>query len=347
MSFSATPKGLEPGPDDQAPVLPPDYLIERPRRLRQNAAIRRMVRETDVTRDDMILPLFVVEGSGVREEVSSMPGVYRESVDRIVETCREAEQLGLPGVILFGVPEKKDPEGRSAWSADGIVQRALEKVERAAPSLLRVADLCFCEYTDHGHCGVLDDRHDVDNDATLENLELQAISLSDAGAQVVAPSGMMDGMVAAIRTALDEARHDHVAILSYAVKYASAFYGPFRDAAGSTPSFGDRSTYQMDPANVREGLREAALDVDQGADMLMVKPAMPYLDVVRRVKDKFDLPLCAYQVSGEYAMIQAAARNGWLNHERAMRESLLCIKRAGADFILTYYAREMARLLKA
>jgi porphobilinogen synthase len=211
----------------------------------------------------------------------------------------------------------------------------------------RPEGLALGEYTDHGHCGVLDDQNDVDNDATLENLELQAISLADAGAQVVAPSGMMDGMVAAIRTALDEARHDHVAILSYAVKYASAFYGPFRDAAGSAPAFGDRSTYQMDPANAREALKEAALDVDQGADLLMVKPALPYLDVLRRVRDKFDVPVCAYQVSGEYAMIQAAAANGWIERERAMRESLVCIKRAGADFVLTYFAREMAKLLRA
>ncbi len=346
MSFSAA-KGMGPGPDEGHPILPPEYLIERPRRLRRTPALRRLVRETQVVRDDLILPLFIVEGSNVRQEVTSMPGVFRESIDKIVETCREAEQLGIPGVILFGVPDKKDPEGRGAWSTDGIVQRALEKIERAAPGLVRIADLCFCEYTDHGHCGVLDDQNDVDNDATLENLELQALSLADSGAQVVAPSGMLDGLVASVRAALDEARHDQVSILSYAVKYQSAFYGPFRDAANSAPQFGDRATYQMDPGNVREALKEAALDVDQGADMLMVKPAMPYLDVLRRVKDKVDVPVCAYQVSGEYSMIVGAARNGWIDGERAMRESLTCIKRAGADFILTYYAREMARLLKA
>ena len=346
MSFSAA-KGMGPAPDEGAPVLPPEYLIDRPRRLRRTPALRRLVRETAFSRDDLILPLFVVEGSRVRQEVGSMPGVFRESIDKLVETCREAEQLGIPGVILFGVPDEKDAEGRAAWATDGIVQRALEKIELAAPGLVRIADLCFCEYTDHGHCGVLDDQQDVDNDATLENLELQAISLSDAGAQIVAPSGMMDGMVASIRAALDEARHDQVSILSYAVKYQSAFYGPFRDAASSAPAFGDRATYQMDPGNVREALKEAALDVDQGADMLMVKPAMPYLDVLRRVKDKVDVPVCAYQVSGEYAMIQAAAKNGWIDKERAMRESLTCIKRAGADFVLTYFAREMARLLKA
>lgn len=346
MSFSAA-KGMGPGPDEGHPILPPEYLIERPRRLRRTPALRRLVRETQVVRDDLILPLFIVEGSNVRQEVKSMPGVFRESIDKIMETCREAEQLGIPGVILFGVPDKKDPEGRGAWSTDGLVQRALEKIERAAPGIVRIADLCFCEYTDHGHCGVLDDQNDVDNDATLENLELQALSLADSGAQIVAPSGMMDGMVASVRAALDEARHDQVSILSYAVKYQSAFYGPFRDAADSAPQFGDRATYQMDPGNVREALKEAALDVDQGADMLMVKPAMPYLDVLRRVKDKVDVPVCAYQVSGEYSMIVGAARNGWIDGERAMRESLTCIKRAGADFILTYYAREMARLLKA
>ncbi len=346
MSFSAA-KGMGPTPDEGAPILPPEYLIERPRRLRRTPALRRLVRETTVTRDDLILPLFVVEGSNVRQEVTSMPGVFRESIDKIVETCREAEQLGIPGVILFGVPDKKDPEGRAAWSTDGIVQRALEKIERAAPNIVRIADLCFCEYTDHGHCGVLDDQNDVDNDATLENLELQALSLADSGAQIVAPSGMMDGMVASIRAALDEARHDQVSILSYAVKYQSAFYGPFRDAADSAPQFGDRATYQMDPGNVREAIKEAMLDIDQGADMLMVKPAMPYLDVLRRVKDKVDVPVCAYQVSGEYSMMVGAARNGWIDGERAMRESLTCIKRAGADFILTYYAREMARLLRA
>jgi porphobilinogen synthase len=333
-------------PDDQHDDLPPfqpSPLIARPRRLRRVEALRRMVRETELSRADLVLPLFVVEGSGVRQEVSSMPGVFRESIDMLAESCMQAEQLGIPAVILFGVPDEKDGEGSASWSSDGIVQRALERIARTSPGLLRIADVC----TDHGHCGPLDPHGHVDNDATLDNLELQAVSLADAGAQVLAPSGMMDGMVAAIRAGLDETGHEHAAILSYAVKYASGFYGPFRDAAGSTPSFGDRAGYQMDPANAREALREARLDVEQGADMLMVKPAMPYLDVVRRVKDAFELPLCAYQVSGEYAMLKAAARNGWLAEERVMRESLTCIKRAGADFILTYYAREMARLLKA
>ena len=333
------------GPGEEPPPLPPEYLIQRPRRLRSHPSLRRLVRETRLTRDDLVLPLFVVEGKSVRQAVPSMPGVFRESVDRISETCREAEQLGIPGVILFGVPDKKDAEGRLAWSPEGIVQRALERIANSAPGLLRIADLCFCEYTDHGHCGVLTPEGDVDNDATLENLELQATALADAGAQVIAPSGMMDGQVGSIRTALDESGHLNVSILSYAAKYASAFYGPFRDAADSAPAFGDRSGYQMDPANSDEAIREVALDLKQGADMIMVKPAMPCLDVVRRVRERFDVPLCAYQVSGEYAMIKAAAAKKWIDEPRAMIESLTCIKRAGADFILTYFAREAAKVL--
>jgi porphobilinogen synthase len=348
MNYSPTPgygQGMTPGPGEEPPPLPPEYLIQRPRRLRAHPALRRMIRETRLSRDDLVLPLFVVEGKGVRTEVPSMPGVFRESVDRLAETCKKVEDLGIPGILLFGVPGEKDAEGRLAWSPDGIVQRALEQVERSAPSLLRIADLCFCEYTDHGHCGVLTTWGDVDNDATLENLELQATSLADAGAQVVAPSGMMDGMVGSIRAALDETGHMNVSILSYAVKYASAFYGPFRDAAESAPAFGDRTTYQMDPANSDEALREVELDIDQGADMVMVKPAMPYLDIVRRVREMIDQPLCAYQVSGEYSMIKAAAAKGWIDEERAVEESLTCIKRAGADFIMTYFAREIAKRL--
>ena len=333
------------GPGEEHPPLPPDYLVQRPRRLRSHPALRRLVRQTQLTLDDLVLPLFVVEGSKVRKEIPSMPGVFRESIDKLSETVRQVEDLGIPGVILFGVPDKKDPEGRLAWSPEGIVQRALEGVERAAPSLLRIADLCFCEYTDHGHCGVLTRDGDVDNDATLENIELQATSLADAGAQVIAPSGMIDGMVGSIRAALDETGYVNVAILSYAVKYASGFYGPFRDAADSAPAFGDRSTYQMDPGNSDEALREVDLDIEQGADMVMVKPALPCLDIVRRVRDEFDVPVCAYQVSGEYAMLKAAAQKGWLDEKRVMEESLVSIKRAGADFILTYYAREMAKLM--
>jgi porphobilinogen synthase len=346
MSYSPG-KGLEPGPGEGPPELPPEYLVERPRRLRRLAGLRRLTRETTLSRDGLILPLFVVEGRDVRAEVASMPGVFRESVERLAETCREAEQLGIPAVMLFGVPDKKGPEGHGAWSADGVVQRALERVERAAPSLVRIADLCFCAYTDHGHCGVLGSTQEVENDLTLENLEIQAIALADAGAQVVAPSGMMDGAVASVRTALDEANHDQVAILSYAVKYDSAFAAPFHAATGSEPAFGDRGTYQMDLANAREALREAALDVDQGADMLLVEPALPCLDVLRRLKEKLDVPLAASQSAGEHAMIQAAAAQGWIDRERAMRESLVCIRRAGADFVVTYFAREMARLLKA
>jgi len=325
--------------------VPEDVLTERPRRLRQHPMLRRLVRETTVTRDDLVLPLFAAPGTRVRAEVPSMPGVFRESTDKIAETARAAADLGLPAVILFGIPERKDATGSSAWSDEGIVQRALGAVADAAPELLRIVDLCFCEYTDHGHCGVLDAGGDVANDPTLENLARQAVSLAGAGAQVVAPSGMMDGMVAAVRAGLDGAGHERVPILAYAAKYASAFYGPFRDAADSAPAFGDRRTYQQDPANSDEALREVALDIEQGADIVMVKPALPCLDVVRRVADEFDVPVAAYQVSGEYAMLKAAAARGWLDEERAMEESLVSIKRAGADFVLTYYAREMARRL--
>jgi porphobilinogen synthase len=332
------------GPDLPKPVR--RALVRRPRRLRASAPIRALVRETRVTKDDLVLPLFVVPGSNVRQEVRSMPGVFRESVDQLAESCRKAEALGLPGVMLFGIPEAKDAEGSSSWQADGIVQRALQAVAKAAPGLLRIADLCFCEYTDHGHCGVLRADGTLDNDATLGTLALQAQSLASAGAQVIAPSGMLDGMVAAIRTRLDLAGMSEVPILSYAAKYASAFYGPFRDAADSAPAFGDRRGYQMDPGNSDEALREVALDLEQGADVVMVKPAMPYLDVLRRVKERFDVPTCAYQVSGEYAMIKAAARAGVLDEDRIVDESLLCIKRAGADFILTYFAREAAARLR-
>lgn len=321
------------------------HLVHRPRRLRKHRMLRRMVRENVLTRDDLILPLFAVPGSSVRDEVSSMPGVFRESVDRVAESAAHAQDLGLPAVILFGVPDDKDGVGSSSWQPDGIVQKSLEAIGETAPTILRIADLCFCEYTDHGHCGVLDAEGDVDNDKTIFNLGRQAVSLADAGAQVIAPSGMMDGMVGTIRAALDAAGHTSVAILSYSAKYASAFYGPFRDAADSTPSHGDRRTYQQDPANGEEALREVMLDVSEGADMVMVKPAMPCLDILRRVWQSVDVPVAAYQVSGEYAMLKAAAERGWLEEERVMEESLIAIKRAGADFVLTYFAREMAARL--
>ncbi|MCP3914842.1 MAG: porphobilinogen synthase [bacterium] len=331
---------------DDAFEIPEHALVARPRRLRSHPALRRMVRETTLTRNDLVLPLFAVPGGGVRKEVSSMPGVFQESIEKIAESAREAQDLGIPAVILFGIPSEKDAEGSPSWATNGIVQRALEAVSKAAPELLRIVDLCFCEYTDHGHCGVLTAEGDVDNDPTLVNLARQAVSLAGAGAQVIAPSGMMDGMVAAIRDGLDEHDHEGLPILSYAAKYASSFYGPFRDAADSTPAFGDRRTYQQDPSNAEEALREVRMDIEQGADMVMVKPAMPCLDIVQRVWSMVDVPLGAYQVSGEYAMLKAASARGWLDEERVMEESLVAIKRAGADFILTYYAREMARRLR-
>jgi porphobilinogen synthase len=316
------------------------------RRFRRTPALRRLVRETRLTADNLALPLFVVPGEGIEKPVSSMPGVFQQSVDRVVETAREAYAEGVRAVLLFGIPERKDATGSSAWSDDGIVQRALRALGREVPDLVTVADVCFCEYTDHGHCGVLDG-HEVDNDATLENLARQSVSLARAGADVIAPSDMMDGRVGAIRRALDAAGFATTPILSYAVKFASAFYGPFREAAESAPAFGDRRSYQMDPANAREAMREAAADVEEGADMLMVKPALPYLDILAGLRQRFDLPLAAYHVSGEYAMLKAAAERGWINYDRVMMESLLAIRRAGAELIFTYAARDAARLLAA
>lgn len=303
-----------------------------------------MVRETRLAKDDLILPLFVVPGEGVERAVPSMPGVAQTSVDRTVELCHEVADLGIPSVLLFGIPESKDAVGSSAWSDDGIVQRAVRALKDAVPELMVIVDVCFCEYTDHGHCGVLDGET-VDNDATVENLARQSVSLADAGADVIAPSDMMDGRVGVIREALDDGGFGEVPILSYAAKFASAFYGPFRDAADSAPRFGDRKTYQMDPANRREALREVELDVEEGADILMVKPALPYLDVVSDLRHAFDHPIAAYHVSGEYAMLQAAAERGWIDGDRVLMESLLSIRRAGADLILTYGARRAARLL--
>jgi porphobilinogen synthase len=320
------------------------FPATRLRRLRRTPALRAMVRETKLSVDDLVLPLFACPGTGVANPVASMPGVFQQSVDRLVETCREAAGDGIGAVILFGLPEWKDAEGSAAWADDGVVQRACRELKRALPDLVVVVDVCFCEYTDHGHCGVLKEG-EVDNDATLANLARQSVSLAAAGADVIAPSDMMDGRVAAIREALDDKGFAATPILSYAAKFASGFYGPFREAAGSTPSFGDRRAYQMDPANGREALREAALDVEEGADLLMVKPALPYLDVLAALRYEFDLPLAAYHVSGEYAMLKAAAERGWIDYDRTMMESLVAIRRAGADLVLTYCAREAARLL--
>ncbi len=317
----------------------------RPRRLRATPALRAMVRETTLAPAQFIYPLFVVHGDGVRNEIASMPGVYQQSVDQLAREADELAALGIPAVMLFGIPARKDPVGEENFADDGIVQQAVRALKAANPDLLVMTDVCLCEYTDHGHCGLIRDGR-ILNDETLDVLGRVALSHARAGADVVAPSGMMDGMVGAIRAALDGEGYQGVSILSYAVKYASGFYGPFREAAHSTPTFGDRRTHQMDPANAREALREAQLDVDEGADMLMVKPALPYLDVIRRVKDRFDLPLAAYNVSGEYAMIKAAARNGWLDEPRVVLEALTGIRRAGADLILTYHAKDAARWLK-
>jgi len=321
--------------------LPVGFPTHRLRRLRRNATLRRLVRETRVLPDDLVLPLFVVPGKGVEKPVESMPGVFQQSVDRAVDTAVRARDAGLPAVILFGVPARKDAEGSGAWHDEGEVQRATAAIKKAATDLLVITDVCLCEYTDHGHCGVLSGDA-VANDATLERLQLAAVSHARAGADIVAPSDMMDGRVGAIRSALDDDRFEDVAILSYAVKYCSSFYGPFREAAESAPRFGDRRTYQMDPANADEGMREAALDLEEGADILMVKPALPYLDVLCRLRARFDVPVAAYQVSGEYSMIKAAARNGWIDEGRAVEETLTSIKRAGADFIISYFALDFA-----
>lgn len=316
-------------------------LIQRPRRLRRTAAIREMVRETRLDPADLIYPLFVCPGEGVRREISSMPGVFNLSIDELVKEAEATRRDGIRSIIVFGLPETKDAEGSQAWAEDGITQRAIRAVKREVKDLVVMADTCLCEYTSHGHCGPISDG-DVDNDATLELLAKTAVSQARAGADIIAPSGMMDGMIAAIREGLDGAGMTNIPILSYAVKYASAYYGPFREAADSAPQFGDRRSYQMDPPNIREALREAELDIEQGADMLMVKPALPYLDVISAVRENFNLPLAAYQVSGEYAQIKAAGRLGWIDEERVMMESLISIKRAGADLILTYFARDVA-----
>ena len=316
----------------------------RARRLRATENLRRLVQETTLVPHDFIMPLFITPGQGVRQEIASLSGQYRLSVDQAVEEARAIADLGILAVLLFGLPEQKDALGREAYSATGVVQQAVRALKQAVPSLLVVTDVCLCEYTDHGHCGVVDGEHIV-NDLTLDLLSQAALSHVEAGADIVAPSDMMDGRVGAIRQALDAKGYAQVPIMAYAAKYASSFYGPFRDAVESAPQFGDRRSYQMDPPNVREALREVRLDIEEGADIVMVKPALPYLDVIYRVRQSVDLPLAAYNVSGEFAMLKAAAQRGWLDEERAMLEALTSIKRAGADIIITYFAKEAAQLL--
>jgi porphobilinogen synthase len=320
----------------------PEY---RPRRMRRTESLRRMVRETVLTVDNFIYPMFVVPGRGVRRAIASMPGQAQLSVDESVAEAQKCVELGIPSVILFGVPDKKDAVGSEAWNDEGLVQQACRAIKRACPGLTVMLDACFDEYTTHGHCGVVVDG-DVDNDATLENLGRVALSQARAGADMIAPSGMMDGFVGWVRETLDEEGFEHVGILAYSAKYASCFYGPFREAAGTASEFGHRKSYQMDPANGHEAIREVTLDVGEGADVIMVKPALAYLDVIARVRDEIDLPVAAYNVSGEYAMLKAAAERGWIDHDRAVLETLLAIKRAGADLILTYHAQEAAMLLK-
>lgn len=318
-------------------------LLHRPRRLRQQPQLRNLVRETRLHPDHLIYPLFVCAGEGIRRAVGSMPGVFNLSIDELIKEAEAARRDGITSLILFGLPEEKDAVGSEAYAETGIVQQAVRALKRETKMLV-LADTCLCEYTSHGHCGIITG-NDVDNDPTLELIAKTAVSQAQAGADIIAPSGMMDGMIGAIRSALDAAGFASTPILSYAIKYASAYYGPFRDAAGSTPQFGDRRSYQMDPANAREALREADLDVEQGADMLMVKPALPYLDVIKAARERYNLPLAAYQVSGEYAQIKAAGMNGWIDEERVMLESLTAIKRAGADMILTYFARDVVKHL--
>jgi porphobilinogen synthase len=322
-------------------MLFPDY---RPRRMRQNEAFRRIVRETRLQVDDLILPLFAVEGKDVKNPIPSMPGHYQLSVNNLVKVAREAFELGIPAIILFGLPSRKDAMGTQAYARDGIVQKAVQTVKAKLPDLAVITDVCLCGYTDHGHCGVVEG-NTVDNDLSLDLLAQIALSHAKAGADMVAPSDMMDGRVTEIRNALDEANLSRIPIMSYAAKYCSAYYGPFREAADSAPRFGDRRTYQMDPANAQEAIREVSMDVEEGADIVMVKPALAYLDIIYRIKQEFDLPVAAYNVSGEYAMIKAAAEKGWLDGQAVMLETLTAIKRAGADMILTYFALEAAQLL--
>jgi len=322
------------------------FPVYRPRRLRKNENFRRMIRETKLSRDDFIYPLFVIHGRKVRNEIRSMPGIAQLSVDLAVKEAVEASNLGIPAIILFGIPKKKDPRGSEAYARSGIIQQAIRAIKDRLPELVVITDVCLCEYTSHGHCGVVI-KDQVDNDATLDLLARMALSHAEAGADMVAPSDMMDGRVKGIREILDQNGLENIPIMSYAAKHASGFYGPFREAAESTPQFGDRRSYQMDPANAREALRETRLDVQEGADIIMVKPALPYLDIIRAVREEFDLPVGAYNVSGEYSMIKAAAQQGWLEEERVMMEVLTSIKRAGADLILTYFAKEAAKVLQS
>ena len=322
------------------------FPIDRPRRLRRTEALRGLVRETRLSAAGFIYPMFVCPGNKVRKEVSSMPGIYQQSADQIVEECREVEALGIPGVILFGLPEKKDARGATSLAADGVVQKAIEAIRKAKLNLLVITDVCLCEYTDHGHCGVIENGQIV-NDPTLGILAEQALSHARAGADVVAPSDMMDGRVGAIRAKLDAHKFENIPIISYAAKYCSGFYGPFREAAESAPKFGDRRSYQMDPANSREAMKEVELDLEEGADVIMVKPALPYLDIIRGVRDRFDIPVAAYNVSGEFSMVKAAAQNDWIDEQRVVLEILTGIQRSGAQIILTYHAKDAARWLKS
>ncbi|MCW8897419.1 MAG: porphobilinogen synthase [Flavobacteriales bacterium] len=320
-------------------------MSTRLRDNRKNEEIRAKVRETHLQVTDFIYPLFIEEGNNIKKEIVSMPGIFRYSLDKINEELDEVVELGIKSVILFGIPLHKDAEGSESWNDEGIVQKAIRYIKKEYPNLQVIADVCFCEYTDHGHCGVLCN-HDVDNDLTLVNLKKQVLAQAKAGVDMVAPSGMMDFAVREIRAELDQNGFQHIPIMGYSVKYCSAYYGPFRDAADSAPSFGDRRTYQMDPANRNEAIKEAQADVDEGAVILMVKPALSYLDIIRDLKNNFDLPIAAYNVSGEYAMIKAAGKNGWIDEQKVMMETLLSIKRAGADIIITYFAKEAARILR-
>ncbi|MFO8009648.1 MAG: porphobilinogen synthase [Dehalococcoidia bacterium] len=321
-----------------------DFPRKRLRRLRRNGNLRRLVREHRLSVDNLVYPLFVTYGSGIRNEINSMPGIFQRSVDRLEEEVSEVAELGIPAVLLFGIPEEKDEYGSSGYETDGVIQRAIKSIKQTRPDLLVMTDVCLCEYTSHGHCGVVSGG-EVDNDNTLELLSKMAVSHAEAGADVIAPSDMMDGRVGAIRRELDRSGHETVSILAYSAKYASAFYGPFREAAESVPQFGDRRSYQMDPPNIREAMREIEADIDEGADMVMVKPALAYLDVIGKARDTFNLPLAAYNVSGEYSLVKAAAAQGWIDERPVVMEILTSIKRAGADFIITYHARDVARWL--